>query len=215
MLLLTLFSSAQTTIKGKVTDSSTGDPIPLANVYFQGTQTGVSTDFDGHFILSTSKGYDSLIASYIGYKLKSKKISQGIVQVVNFQLEEDVVNLQEVVFLAGENPAFPIMREVIKSKRLNDKRSLEAYEYESYTKIEVDVDNINQKFKKSKVMRRITSVMDSIEQIAGEDGKPVLPILFSEAISKFHYKKNPRLRYENMIKNTISIINPTISISFE
>ena len=131
MFLLSLLSSAQTTIKGTITDSSTGDPIPLANVYFVGTQTGVSTDFDGHYILVTSKTYDSLSASYIGYKPKIKKIIAGIEQVVNFQLDEDIVNLQEVVFLAGENPAFPIMRNVIKSKKLNDKRSLEAYEYEA------------------------------------------------------------------------------------
>jgi hypothetical protein len=57
-------------------------------------------------------------------------------------LEEDVTNLQEVVIKAGENPAFEVLRNVVRNKNKNDKRKLTAYEYDTYTKIEIDVDNL-------------------------------------------------------------------------
>ena len=78
--------------------------------------------------------------SYIGYKVKKKFITKGITQVINFQIEEDITNLQEVVFVAGENPAFEVLRNVVRNKSKNDKRKLTAYEYDTYTKIEIDVD---------------------------------------------------------------------------
>ena len=39
-----------------------------------------------------------------------------------------------------------------------------------YTKIEIDVDNISDKFREKKLVRKITQVLDSVERIAGEDG---------------------------------------------
>ncbi|NBP70982.1 MAG: carboxypeptidase-like regulatory domain-containing protein, partial [Cytophagia bacterium] len=130
----------ETIIKGKVTDVNSGDPIPFVNVLFKGTSIGTTTDFDGNFLLKTNTPKDTLLASYIGYKSRIKVITKGISQIVNFQLEEEVTNLQEVVVLAGENPAFEILRKVVRNKNENDKRKLSAYEYDTYTKIEVDVD---------------------------------------------------------------------------
>ncbi|MDH5599468.1 MAG: DUF5686 and carboxypeptidase regulatory-like domain-containing protein, partial [Cyclobacteriaceae bacterium] len=199
----------QTVVKGKITNASNGDPVPFANVYFKGTTIGTVTDFDGYFQVSTEKPLDTLVVSYMGYITKEKNIERGVVQTLNIQLEEDVVNLEEVVFVAEENPAFAIMRNVIKNKKSNDLRSLDSYEYESYTKIEVDVDNISDKFKEKKIVKKITAVIDSIEQIAGEDGQPVLPMLFSEAISRYYYKKNPTFRHEEIIKTKISGVGIT------
>ena len=63
---------------------------------------------------------------YNGYISRVKAIGSGSNQVVNFQLDEDVVNLGEVIIYAGENPAFEIIRNVDRNKKLNDKRKLEA-----------------------------------------------------------------------------------------
>ena len=43
--------SGQVTLRGRVVDGSSGEPIFAANVLVQGTQTGVTTDFDGQFRL--------------------------------------------------------------------------------------------------------------------------------------------------------------------
>lgn len=191
-------------VKGKVTDAASGDPIPFANLIFKGTTVGTTTDFDGNYTLKVTVKVDSLIASYLGYKTRSKKVDKDANQVINFQLEEQVTNLQEIVFEAGENPAYEILRGVVRNKDRNDKRRLSAYEYDTYTKIEIDVDNISEKFKKKKIIKKITQVLDSVDRIAGEDGKPILPLFISESTSKFYYRDNPQLKYEHILKSKIN-----------
>lgn len=187
-------------VSGRVTDARTGDPVPFANVIFTGTTKGGTTDFDGYYQIKTSQKADSVSASFIGYITKTKAITSGE---INFQLEENIVNLEEVVFYAGENPAYPIMRKVAANRQKNDKRSLDAYEYESYNKIEFDMNNLTEKFRERKIVQKITSVMDSIQVIAGEDGKPVLPIFISESISRYYFRSNPAQRKEMIEKTRI------------
>ncbi len=194
----------ETVIRGKITDAFSGDPIPFVNVVFKGTSIGTTTDFDGNYVLRTTSPTDSLQASYIGYKPRTKVVQKGISQTINFQLEEEVTRLRDIVIMAGENPAFAVLRNVVKNKEFNDKRKLSAYEFDSYSKIEIDVDNITDKFKEKKLISRITQVMDSIQQIAGEDGKPVLPVFISESVSKFYYRNNPELKFENIKETKIS-----------
>lgn len=194
----------ETVIRGKITDAFSGDPIPFVNVVFKGTSIGTTTDFDGNYVLRTTSPTDSLQASYIGYKPRTKAVQKGVTQTINFQLEEEVTRLRDIVIMAGENPAFAVLRNVVKNKEFNDKRKLNAYEFDSYSKIEIDVDNITDKFKEKKLISRITQVMDSIQQIAGEDGKPVLPVFISESVSKFYYRNNPELKFENIKETKIS-----------
>lgn len=194
----------ETVISGKITDVNSGDPLPFVNVYFLGTTIGVTSDFDGRYELKTNTPTDTLAVSYIGYKSRKKSIERGAVQVINFQLEEDITRLQEFVFEAGENPAYPILRNVVRNKSINDKRKLTAYEYDTYTKIEIDVDNITEKFRQKKLVRKITQVLDSVERIAGEDGKPILPMFISESVSKLYYRDSPQLRTENILKSKIN-----------
>ena len=147
---LTLFfihcCRSQTIVSGKITEAETGSPIPFANIYFVGTSEGGMSDFDGNFSVSTDRKVDSIAVRYIGYETKSKQVIDGVSQVINFQLMENALQLESVLVIAGENPAWPILEEVVDNKKNNDLRSLDAYEYESYTKIEIDVDNISDKF---------------------------------------------------------------------
>lgn len=195
---------AQTVVKGKVTDAASGDPIPFANIIFKGTSHGATTDFDGNYTVTTNLPVDSIVVSCLGYQTRTRKVTRNTTQVINIQLEEQVTSLKAVVVEAGENPAYAIMRNVVKNKKRNDKRSLTAYEYDTYTKVEIDVDNITDKFRQKKVIQKITQVLDSIDRIAGEDGKPILPLFISESVSRFYYRDNPQLRYENILKSKIN-----------
>lgn len=203
-LLAFTLQAQKTVISGKVTEITSGSPVPFANIVITGTTKGTTTDFDGIYHLVYDGGIESLTVSYIGFKTKVKQLNGGGEQLVNFQLEEDILSLDDVIVYAGENPAFPIMRSVIDNKKRNDKRSLDAYQYEAYTKIEVDVNHITQKFRDRKFIKKITSVLDSIEQIAGDDGLPILPIFISEAVSNYFYKKDPRQTYENIRRTKVS-----------
>jgi len=110
LLVLPLTTSGQTIVKGKVTDARSGDPIPFANIIFQGTTNGTTTDFDGNFVVKTSEAADSIVVSYLGYTTRTRKIKQGVAQVMNFQLEELTTALNEIVFESGENTTYEILR---------------------------------------------------------------------------------------------------------
>ena len=194
---------SQTIVSGKITEAETGSPIPFANIYFVGTSEGGMSDFDGNFSVRTDRKVDSIAVRYIGYEIKSKQVIDGVSQVINFQLMENALQLESVLVIAGENPAWPILEEVVDNKKKNDLRSLDAYEYESYTKIEIDVDNISDKFRNRKAVKKIRTVLDSIQQIAGEDGQPILPIFISESLSRYYYRNDPVYKKENVIKTKL------------
>ena len=209
-------------VQGKVTDAGSGDPIPFATLLFKGTTIGVTTDFDGNFKLRTTTRADSIVATAIGYKPRAKAVRVGK-QVINIQLVEAVTSLKEVTVTAGENPAFEILRSVIQHKQRNDKRNLSAYEYDVYTKTEVDINQISEKLRKRKTMRKISQVLDSIDRVVGEDGKPILPLSITESTSKYYYRSSPILKTEQILNTKISgvgftdgsTVNQLIGSSFQ
>ena len=46
------------------------------------------------------------------------------------------------------------------------------------------------------MMKAIEEVMDSLDLIAGEDGKPILPLFISESLSDIYFRSNPILQKE-------------------
>jgi hypothetical protein len=203
LLLPTAVVAQEIEVQGKVTDANSGDPIPFATVLFKGTTIGVNTDFDGNFVLRTSIQVDSIIVTSIGYKPRSKAVKSGK-QNINFQMEEAMTTLQEFVVVPGENPAFEIMRKVVQNKDHNDKRKLSAYEYDVYTKTEIDINRISDKLRQRKTMRKITQVLDSIDRTVGEDGKPILPLSITESVSKIYYRSTPQLKTELILKTKLN-----------
>ena len=96
-MVLVLFCSqvlmGQQTVSGSVSDSD--GPLPGATVIVQGTDNGVTTDFDGNFSIQASEG-DVLELSYVGFQTQTFTISanQDSVSVVleaDNELEEVVV----------------------------------------------------------------------------------------------------------------------------
>ncbi len=200
----TLLAQSQTVISGKVLDKATGDAVPFVNVFFYGTQKGTTTDFEGRFSLSTYESFDSLVFSYIGYKTQIIYIEPGVTSKLSIDLIAETVNLQEVVIMSGENPAWGIIRQAVANKNLHDKRSLESYEYDSYTKTELDIDKISEELKEEKIFREVSKVMDSIAVLKGDDGDTYIPVFFSEAMSRYYVKNEPFSRREEVKKTKIS-----------
>jgi len=84
---------SQKTITGNISDDN--GPLPGANIIEQGTNNGVSTDFDGNYEIIL-EGESSIIeVSYTGFI--SQNINVGTQSSVNVILEEDTQLLQEVV----------------------------------------------------------------------------------------------------------------------
>ena len=100
-ILIPGLALAQTgTIKGKVVDANTGDPLPGANVLVQGMEVGAATDVDGTYrITGVPAGTHSVVARFIGYKTSIQRVTVGGGQTVelNFELQETVLQLDEIV----------------------------------------------------------------------------------------------------------------------
>lgn len=154
LLLLGQCMWAQSTrVKGKVTDAKTGEVLPLVNVFFTGTTIGMTTDFDGEYYLETREEVTELQASFVGYLPKTVKINKGAYNAVDFQLEPQTFDLDEVKVIPGENPAHAILRNVSKNKYRNNPARFEQYYCKTYTKMELDLTNIKPGFKNKKLQK--------------------------------------------------------------
>jgi hypothetical protein len=109
LLLLVAFTPvvAQTgIIRGKVTTAVGNNAVPFANVYIQGTSSGASADENGVYeIKSLTPGTYHLEASFVGFKKQVQfdvMVTNARPTIVNFQLEEEAEQLEEVV-ISGSN----------------------------------------------------------------------------------------------------------------
>ena len=91
--------SAQNTIRGKVIDANSGEPISFADVLVKGMKNGTTTDLDGFYSLSgLSAGSYLLYTNYLGYDSASVTITLGTnsVLVQNFYIRPKGVLLGTV-----------------------------------------------------------------------------------------------------------------------
>jgi hypothetical protein len=75
VLLLPLSLVAQElTVKGKVIDEESKQPLPGVVVLIKNSAKGTTTNFDGEFEIETKKG-DKLVFSFIGMKTQEVTVS--------------------------------------------------------------------------------------------------------------------------------------------
>jgi hypothetical protein len=196
------------TISGKVFDSESKEPLPFVPVLIKGTTVGATTDFDGNYSITTSQLGDSIIASYVSYKKLSRPLKRGETQTVNMPMVLEGVNLLEVVVKAGENPAHRIIRNVIANKEFNNRRRLGAYQYETYNKVEFDLNRIPKEMRERKIFKPIQFVFDNVDS-SNSGEKPSLPIFITEAISDMYYRSNPTLKKEVIKASKVTGIENT------
>ena len=91
-------------IRGIVTEAATGEPLPGANVFLQGTLLGGATDTDGLFIiLLVPPGRYTVEASMIGYKSEVQDnvhVESDRTITLNFAIEESILEGESVVVIA-------------------------------------------------------------------------------------------------------------------
>lgn len=189
-----------TKIMGVVKDSATGEPMPFVNVVFKGTTIGLTTGFDGSYSIETKSPADSIIASFVGYGRQVKAVVKGKFQYINFSLGPSSFILETVVIKAGENPAEILLRKIIRNKEKNDPDKYDAYQYEAYNKIQIDANNITDKFKKRRIFRQFQFIFNNVDT-STVNGKAYLPIFLSESLSEVYSRRKPRASIE-IIKAT-------------
>jgi hypothetical protein len=192
-----------TQMSGKVSDALTNEPIPFATVAFKGTTQAVSTDIDGNYTISSETPSDSLFVSYVGYINVALPVRKGKTQNLNFVLTVNKIELQEVVIVPGENPAHILLRKIIAHRDSNNKEILNAYQYENYNKLEFDINNISQKFKKQKIFKPFAFIFDNIDSSSNNE-KPFLPVFISESLSDVYFRKDGNYKREFVKASKVS-----------
>ena len=90
---------AQATLKGKIVDVKTGEPLTGVHVFLSGTTTGTATNPKGQYLLQNiSEGSYWLIISRIGYKREkiNLNISPGEIKILDFKLNPVVYEMPEI-----------------------------------------------------------------------------------------------------------------------
>jgi hypothetical protein len=215
VFLLLFFSMSlhaqKTVVTGKVIDDETNEAIPYVNIGFQHSLVGTISETNGSFFLSTTKATDTLMVSSLGYELKRLPIVKGTTENFEIRLKTKSIALAAVVVKPGENPAFKILRRINDHKKQNNPERLSNYQYKSYSKLRLDLNNIGQGLKDRRVLKDFNFVfgyMDSSEVFS----KNYLPLLITETVSKIYKSKNPPVNREVIEAFKISgIENKTVS----
>ena len=115
ILLVSLFTQAQTTISGTVIDTNK-QPILGANVYLNGTYDGASTLADGSFSFTTSNiGQQSLVVSFVSFETITLTNQVTDLHDLKIVLKDDINTLDAVVlsagtFAAGDNSKISVLK---------------------------------------------------------------------------------------------------------
>ncbi|MEO1655806.1 MAG: TonB-dependent receptor, partial [Bacteroidota bacterium] len=93
------------TLKGRLLDSKTGEPLIGATVLLEGSDLGGVSDIDGFYKIENipAKTY-SVIASYVGYQSITRfniVVRSGGNPDLNFKLEESISDVGEIVITAS------------------------------------------------------------------------------------------------------------------
>ncbi len=85
------------TLKGTLTDSETGEPLPFVNIVLQKGDrqvTGSATDFDGNYTIKPiPPGTYDVLVSYVGYnakRIEGVKINNDKISFVDIKLEQGI-----------------------------------------------------------------------------------------------------------------------------
>ena len=169
------------TIKGSVTDSITGEPLPYVAVLLKGTTIGGTTDLDGNFEISTSSRVRTLQISYLGYSTKELEFVPGKATGLKIELAPTSINLTEVLvkptkekYSKKDNPAVIFIKNAIERRESNDPRNHDYFRYDQYEKMVFAMNDYQPKPKKEGKTGKFDFLVDFIDTL--EVGKTILPV---------------------------------------
>jgi hypothetical protein len=195
ILLPHLLFGQQTKISGTVRDAISGEPLPFVTVRFQNSKIATLTDSVGNYILESYYVTDSVKFSSFGYVSITKKVVKDVEQRIDIVLPSLTSDLLEVIVHApDELPSTRLHKRIVANKDVNNKEKLMAYEYKVYNKIQLDLNNIGDKFTERDIVKRLDVVMDYLD--TADNGKNFLPVMLSETKSEFFYRKDPKKKKE-------------------
>lgn len=131
----TLLSGQPYTLKGRVTDKNSGEPLAFVNVKFGKGSIGTSTNIDGWFNITVPDEQVELSFTYIGYESAIYTVTLPHKGNFVMALTPTVYNLNEIAVMPGENPANRILNKAIANKDRNNPEKLPEFSYLSYNRL--------------------------------------------------------------------------------
>lgn len=219
LLLLLLLSFHEvdgqqvTKVKGIVTDSESGEPLPFAVIYFKGTTVGVTTDMEGFYYMETRQSLsDTIRVELLGYDVQERRISAGGYTEADFALHPSVEFLDAVVVRPDDSRTKEFVRRIYEAKKRNNPAMLPGYNCKTYNKIELGITNLNPKMK-SKIFQKNFGFVFMYMDTSVISGRPYLPVMISETSSRLYKRRNPPLDREVIEASRISGIDNEYSLS--
>ena len=99
--IATLGTAAAQDIRGRILDENK-EPLVGASIYWADTKVGTSADVEGRFHLHRVKGFDRLVASFLGYVNDTIQVREGV-NLADFVLQPEGVGLETVVINSNQS----------------------------------------------------------------------------------------------------------------
>ena len=180
---------AQSKASGEIFDEN-GQPVPFANVIFEGSTIGTITNENGRFYVEADETYDTLVISFLGFEPQRFQLEKRSVYDIVITLKEADNRLNEVVIYQGktskkDNPALDILRKIWDNRRENGVKKFRQYQYDKYEKLEFDLNTIDSTLINSRVFNGMEFIFNETDT-NNITGKTYLPIFINEASTKVY-----------------------------
>ncbi len=186
--LFSVFTFGQ--IRGTVTDTN-GEPLAFVSIYIENTYIGTTTNENGKYELNyTGDKKVNVVYQYLGYKTQKNSLTIDKFPFTNdVKLIEENFNLTEIVLTEGENPANAVIRNAIKSKKINSAKT-DKFEADFYSRGIFRVKDVPEKIMGMKVRVEMNNSGADLDST----GSGI--IYQSETVSKIKVEKPNKLKEE-------------------
>lgn len=165
----------ETILVGDIFNEETGEAIANANIYFQGTTIGTTSNEDGAFMLRGNLTRKKVVViSAIGYHTQRFSMEAGTMAGVQVSMKEKTATIEEVYVRPGSNPALPLLAAVREHKAEND-RFLSGVTTDASAVTELYISDIDSRHLKRRLWKSLRAGM-----LETEDSTLMLPLYVSQ-----------------------------------
>jgi len=165
----------ETILVGDIFSDETGEPIANANIYYQGTTVGTTSNEDGAFMLRANLNRKRIVViSAVGYHTQRFAIEAGTMAGVQVAMKEKTATIEEVYVRPGANPALPLVA-AVRDKRTTNDRFLLGGTTDASAATELYISDIDSRHLKRRLWKSLRSGM-----VETEDSTLMLPLYVSK-----------------------------------
>jgi len=205
-------------ITGKVVDAKTQQPVKNSTIHLRGGDNNTLSKEDGSFVLEASTWNNVLEVTCIGYKELTFTLQKNKTAGLILPMEVEAETLEEVIVTSDKRdkePGLRYMKKVIANKPFNNPARFKSYNYQQYTRHELDISHLDSltnygKGLKSMVIRIYRNTDPQNKRSSS------LPLYFSETVSNKYHNVSPNIDRENILaKKTLGLETDKILWQFD